>query len=139
MVPLPDGTILIVNGAQQGQAGFASATQPNLNAVLYDPSLPIGTRFSILGSTIVPRMYHSEATLLPDGRVIISGSDPQDNRFPEEYRIEVNFQLYFLLSLVTELNYLISGLRSSLPNPRSSTTNFPSSNIRLGLWRLVCN
>lgn len=99
MVPLPDGTILIVNGAQQGQAGFASATEPNLNAVLYDPSLPIGTRFSILGSTIVPRMYHSEATLLPDGRVIISGSDPQDNRFPEEYRIEVYVPPYLTQGL----------------------------------------
>jgi len=94
MVALPDGTILIINGAQQGKAGFGSATQPNLNAVLYDPTLPAGTRFSILNSTTIPRMYHSEATLLPDGRVLISGSDPLDNRFPEEYRIEVYIPPY---------------------------------------------
>ena len=68
MVPLPDGTVLIVNGAQQGQAGFAAATEPNLNAVLYDPSLPAGTRFSTLGKTTIPRMYHSEgATRIPRG------------------------------------------------------------------------
>jgi len=90
MVPLPDGTVLIVNGAQQGQAGFAAATEPNLNAVLYDPSLPAGTRFSTLGKTTIPRMYHSEATLLPDGRVLISGSNPQDPNFPDEYRLEVS-------------------------------------------------
>jgi len=95
MVPLPDGTIFIANGAHHGVAGFGLGEDPNLNAILYDPTLPIGSRFAVLNNTIVPRMYHSEATLLPDGRVLISGSDPQTNwpngtaRYPEEYRIEV--------------------------------------------------
>ncbi len=95
MVALPDGTMLITNGAQQGVAGFALATEPNLNAVLFDPTQPQGQRFSILNNTNVPRMYHSEATLLPDGSILISGSDPLDRRFPEEYRIEVNLPAYF--------------------------------------------
>ncbi len=94
MVPLPDGTVLIVNGAQKGKAGFAAATDPNLEAVLYDPSRPVGTRFSNVGSTTIARMYHSEATLLPDGRVLISGSNPADSNFPDEYRVEVRLQLY---------------------------------------------
>jgi hypothetical protein len=81
--------MLILNGALQGTAGFGLATDPNLNAVLFDPTQPQGQRFSILNNTIVARMYHSEATLLPDGRVLISGSDPQDARYPEEFRIEV--------------------------------------------------
>lgn len=89
MVNLPDGTYLIVNGAHAGVAGFGLASDPNLSAVIYDPEQPIGQRFSILNSTIVPRMYHSEATLLPDGRVLISGSDPQTPGFNEEFRIEV--------------------------------------------------
>lgn len=102
MVALPDGTILILNGAQQGLAGFAAATDPNLNALLYDPSLPIGSRFSILASSTIARMYHSEATLLPDGRVLISGSDPLDNwpngtaRYPEEHRVEVFIPPYLM-------------------------------------------
>ena len=95
LVPLPDGTVLILNGAFQGVAGFGLATDPNLKAVLYDPTQPIGSRFSTLGSTSVARMYHSEAVLIPDGRVLVSGSDPQTNnadgtvKYPEEFRIEV--------------------------------------------------
>jgi len=80
---------MILNGARHGAAGFGLANDPNLNAVLYDPAQPIGSRFAILNDTIVARLYHSEATLLPDGRVLVSGSDPQTPEFPQEYRIEV--------------------------------------------------
>ena len=60
---LPDGTFLIVNGAHQGVAGFGLATDPNLSALLYDPTQPVGSRISILNNTIVARLYHSEATV----------------------------------------------------------------------------
>ncbi|KAJ7364637.1 copper radical oxidase [Mycena albidolilacea] len=89
MVALPDGTFLIVNGAVQGIAGFGLANDPNLSALLYDPSKPFNQRISILNTTIVARLYHSEAILLPDGRVLISGSDPLSPFDPEEFRIEV--------------------------------------------------
>lgn len=89
MVSLPDGTFLILNGAHHGVAGFGLADDPNLTAVLYDPTLPHHQRMSILNSTIVARLYHSEAILLPDGRVLVSGSDPQSPVFPEEFRVEV--------------------------------------------------
>jgi len=88
MVNLPDGTFMIMNGAQEGVAGFGLAGNPNLNALLYDPTLPVNQRISILNNTIVPRMYHSEAILLPDGNVLVSGSDPQTPGFDEETRIE---------------------------------------------------
>ncbi|KAI0631805.1 hypothetical protein C8Q77DRAFT_1219134 [Trametes polyzona] len=94
IVTLPDGTFLIVNGAHQGVAGFGLATDPNFQALLYDPTQPVGSRISILNSTIVARLYHSEATLLPDGRVLISGSDPQTPGFPEETRVEVYIPPY---------------------------------------------
>ena len=94
MVALPDGTYLIVNGAKQGIGGFELASDPNLSALLYDPTQPVGSRFSILGNTTIARMYHSEATLLPDGRVLISGSDPQTPGLPEELRIEVYIPPY---------------------------------------------
>jgi len=58
MAALPDGTFMILNGAQQGVAGFGLASDPNLNALLYDPTKPVGQRFSILNNTIVARLYH---------------------------------------------------------------------------------
>lgn len=100
MVALPDGTYMIVNGAHQGVAGFGLSSDPNLSALLYDPSQPVGSRFSILGNTTIARLYHSEATLLPDGRVLISGSDPQTPGLPEELRIEVYIPPYLSQGLL---------------------------------------
>ena len=99
MVTLPDGTYIIMNGAQQGVGGFALASDPNLNAILYDPSQPVGARFSNLGTTNIARLYHSEAILLQDGRVLVSGSDPEDPRFPQEHRIEVYVPPYLASGL----------------------------------------
>ncbi len=79
---------MILNGAQEGVAGFGLATNPNLGAVLYDPTKAVGSRMSIMANTIVARLYNSEAILLPDGSVLVSGSDPQDGTHPEEYRVE---------------------------------------------------
>jgi hypothetical protein len=99
MTALPDGTYLILNGAQQGRAGFGLANNPNLNAVLYDPSKPIHHRMSVMANTTVARLYHSEAILMQDGRVLVSGSDPQETtgaKWPEEYRVEVFVPPYLL-------------------------------------------
>ena len=63
---------MIMNGGQQGRAGFGLATQPNLNAVLYDPTKPVNTRMSVMANTTVIRLYHSEAVLLQDGRILVS-------------------------------------------------------------------
>jgi hypothetical protein len=96
MTALPDGTYLILNGALFGEAGFGLGTTPNHNAVLYDPTKPVHARFSIMANTTVDRMYHSEAVLLQDGRVLVSGSDPQDPRYAQEYRVEVFVPPYLL-------------------------------------------
>lgn len=96
MAPLPDGTYLIVNGAKAGNAGFGLATKPNLNAVLYDPTKPKGSRMTVMANTTVARMYHSESITLLDGRVLISGSDPQDGVNPQEYRVETFTPPYLL-------------------------------------------
>ncbi|KAL8733207.1 MAG: hypothetical protein Q9166_002224 [cf. Caloplaca sp. 2 TL-2023] len=96
MTALPDGTYMILNGAKQGTAGFGLATNPNLNAILYDPSKPVNQRMSIMANTTIARLYHSEAILMTDGRVLVSGSDPQDGKNPEEYRVEVFVPPYLL-------------------------------------------
>jgi hypothetical protein len=99
MTALPDGTYLILNGALHGTAGFGLATNPNLNAILYDPTKAVNTRFTVMANTTVARLYHSESVLLPDGRVLVSGSDPQDGTNPEEYRVEVFVPPYLLSGL----------------------------------------
>ncbi|KAL6869950.1 hypothetical protein ACO1O0_001285 [Amphichorda felina] len=96
MAPLPDGTYLILNGAQHGVAGFGLAERPNLNALLYDPTKAVGSRISVMANTTVARLYHSEAITLLDGRVLVSGSDPQDGKNPQEYRVEVFVPPYLL-------------------------------------------
>ena len=42
----------------------------------FDPSQPAGSRWAKAATSTIPRMYHSSASLLPDGSVIISGSNP---------------------------------------------------------------
>ena len=135
MSPLPDGTFLIVNGAQQGVAGFGLADDPNLTALLYDPTQPIGQRISILNTTIVARLYHSESTLLTDGRVLITGSDPQTNnpdgtpKFPEEMRVEVYIPPYLTAGRtqpsfnITETDWSYGGQYQITPLLHHGTTS----------------
>jgi hypothetical protein len=59
-----------------------------------------------LMTDISQRLYHSEAIVLLDGRVLVSGSDPTgdyinppDTEFPEEYRVEVFSPPYLLSGL----------------------------------------
>ena len=102
MAGLPDGTYFITGGGQHGVAGFGLGGAPNYNALLYDPTKPVNQRFSVMANTTVARLYHSEAIVLLDGRVMISGSDPtgnyqsDPNSWPEEYRVEVFTPPYLL-------------------------------------------
>ncbi len=79
LINLPNGKILMLNGAQTGTAGYGDAAwaidesyadNPILMPIMYDPSAPKGKRWSRdgLSPSTVPRMYHSAATLLPDGQ-----------------------------------------------------------------------
>ncbi|KAM5534563.1 hypothetical protein V8D89_011767 [Ganoderma adspersum] len=112
MILLPNGKIIMLNGAQTGTAGYGTeswtinesyADNPILMPIMYDPSAPQGKRWSRdgLSPSTVPRMYHSSATLLPDGSVLVSGSNPHadyavDNvKFPTEYRVEYFYPSYY--------------------------------------------
>jgi hypothetical protein len=86
-VLLPDATVLVVNGSAAGWAH--DANQPVYDTEIYDPSA--GT-WSRVCSRRVPRLYHSSAVLLPDGRVLTAGSDETYNIEPfhkHELRIEI--------------------------------------------------
>ena len=65
---LPDGTSLVTGGTEC--AGFNCAAGAVLEAELWDPETK---KWSTLAPMEIPRLYHSTAILLPDGRVLIAG------------------------------------------------------------------
>ncbi|KAF9448502.1 copper radical oxidase [Macrolepiota fuliginosa MF-IS2] len=102
---LPNGQVLIVNGGQSGFAAFAgvknavggesNADHPALTPSLYAPDAPIGRRINNEGmpTSEIPRLYHSVATLTPNGNILIAGSNPHAQvvnatEFPTEFRVE---------------------------------------------------
>ena len=77
-VNLPDRTVLAANGATNNRAG-------NINsAAIYDP---VANKWSQVAADPIGRNYHSSAQVLPDGRVVVLGSNPGDNSW--ELRISV--------------------------------------------------
>ena len=69
--------------------GRVTAAEAALGAEIYHP----GTgEWRMAADSRVPRLYHSVAVLLPDGRVVTAGSNPQ--RRTEEMRVEVFWPPY---------------------------------------------
>jgi hypothetical protein len=116
---LPDGTLLVINGALNGTAGYAQQTGqtssfdlmpygeslaagPVTTPNIYNPNAPPGSRWSSngLGSATYPRLYHSSAILLPDGSVLVAGSNPNldvntTTVYPTTYAAEIFYPPYF--------------------------------------------
>jgi len=67
---LPDGRILVTGGTNG--PGFNNLDTPVFPAEMWDPTTETWTT---LASASVPRLYHSAALLLPDGRVLNTGGN----------------------------------------------------------------
>eukprot|EP00250_Pteridium_aquilinum_P029921 c40335_g1_i1 orf=14-1786(-) len=103
MILLPTQEILIINGAHNGTAGWGSARNPSYSPFLYKPFVNSAHRFDTLSPSTIPRLYHSTAALLPDGKVLVAGSNPNigydfgpttDAFYPTELRIETYTPYY---------------------------------------------
>ncbi|KAF8059661.1 CA1 [Scenedesmus sp. PABB004] len=82
-VLLPNGQIVILNGAQRGVPGGgidggSTAKTGAYTALLYDPEAPAGQRMTELATSGIHRYYHSNALLLPSGDVWVAGSEQGD-------------------------------------------------------------
>lgn len=82
---LPDGRLWMGNGGHTGTAGYGNETwavgrsyadQPLHQSWYFDPKAASGAKWKKAGVSTVDRLYHSTATLLPDGAVLVSGSNP---------------------------------------------------------------
>ncbi|EJD46989.1 DUF1929-domain-containing protein [Auricularia subglabra TFB-10046 SS5] len=138
---LPDATLLMINGAANGTAGYTTrtpafpvtadlpygltlATDQVLKPAIYFPDKPKGQRWSDAGlqASTIPRMYHSSAILLPDGSVFVAGSNPNADVgnqigynvvYPAEYTAEIWYPPYW-------------------GKPRPEPESFPSDSLTYG-------
>lgn len=102
---LPDGKVLAVGGS--GNLSESDTTQGVYPAEEWDPA---ANTWTTLASMAIPRMYHSTAVLLPDGRVLVAGSGHVENiTGPGEY----NAQYY-------SPPYLFNGTRPTISSMPSS-------------------
>lgn len=102
MVIMPTGDVLIINGARNGCQGWGKASNAVLTPVSYATN-NAAARFQTLTAGTVPRVYHSTANLLPDGRILLAGSNSHQyytytGTFPTELRLEAYSPAYLAAS-----------------------------------------
>ena len=133
---LPDGTVIFLNGCSQGAQGFGLATAPTLEPLIYNPTVPLGQRWSRGASSPIARLYHSVALLLLDGTLLVAGSNPVPqpvlrtvpNQIPSqdyvtEFRVEVYTPPYLASSQHRPADIVLSS-KSLTANSGTFTITF---------------
>ena len=100
---LPDGQILVTGGTSG--PGFNDPTAPVFAAEMWNPATE---NWTTMASAQIPRLYHSTALLLPDGRILSMGG----NGYPQP-------EIY-------EPPYLFKGTRPTI-NSAPATVNYGQS------------
>ena len=129
-VILPDHTVLVSGGSlKQEDEPFA-----RLQAEIYDPQ---SDSWRLMAAATVPRLYHSTALLLPDGRVVAAGGNPEGGTHVdwdvdpmEEMRLEIFSPPYLfkgprpaITAVATEWKY---GETMTIDTPQASTIHWAS-------------
>ena len=81
---LPDGTVLATGGSRNSDV--SDQANAVLAAELWDPTTET---WRTLSSGVAPRLYHSSAILLPDGRVALGGGGHPPGFGIAEFRSEI--------------------------------------------------
>ncbi|KAH9854846.1 glyoxal oxidase N-terminus-domain-containing protein [Lenzites betulinus] len=158
LVHLPNGQILIANGAGTGFAAIASVSDPigNSNSdhavlvpSLYTPDAPLGQRISNAGmpSSGIARVYHSSITLTPQGNFLIGGSNPNPNttapgpgvKFPSEFRVQTLDPPFMFVERPKILNTpekLAFGKKVTVPISLPSNLARPGAKVQVSLMDL---
>ncbi|PPQ85498.1 hypothetical protein CVT25_006578 [Psilocybe cyanescens] len=154
MLLLPNGEVLIVNGGQTGYAAFgtvpdavgnqSNADHPAFTPSIYTPSAPLGKRISNKGmpTTDIARLYHSVASLTPQGNILIAGSNPNGQvvngtKFGTEFRVE-----YLNPPFMSVARPVLSNVPSKIAFNKQFTINvnipknLPASSIKVALMDL---
>ncbi|KAL5837871.1 hypothetical protein ACOSQ3_015040 [Xanthoceras sorbifolium] len=129
MLILPTGDVIIINGAESGTAGWELGRDPVTRPIIYRPSSQIGQRYSIMAASPRPRMYHSSAILLTDGRVMVGGSNPHvyynftDVMYPTDLSLE-SFSPPYLLAEYAAVRPIILAIKETLGYGESFKVSF---------------
>jgi hypothetical protein len=84
MTVLPDGNVLVTGGV--------GTTDPdNISTSAYAAEMwsPTTEHFTTMASAATPRVYHSTAVLLPDGRVLVGGGGEYQGAQPDQLNAEL--------------------------------------------------
>jgi Domain of unknown function (DUF1929)/Kelch motif len=110
-VLLPDGSVLVVGGGAKG-----SYLEPVFTAECYDP---VSETWQEMAAQAAPRMYHSTALLLPDGRVLSAGQS--------QGKYEVTGEIYSPPYLFAGARPTITSAPTTLGYGRQFTISTPNA------------
>lgn len=122
MVLLPHGRVLLINGAQNGAAGWEIASNPALYPVIFTP---VDRSFEVQSPASIPRMYHSTAVLLPSTKILVAGSNTHEfytfsEPFPTELRVEA-FAPHYLAASADSQRPTVTSAPAQVPSRRTSS------------------